>query len=78
MVMIKLVRKEDVKNVRNYFMFLKLANIVLNVLGSYGSSYILTIKGSKTNPKKGAGLIGQDAFSRSLVDEHVAHNHQDP
>ncbi len=35
MVMIKLVRKEGVKNVKNYFMFLKLVNIVLNVLGNY-------------------------------------------
>ncbi len=33
--MIKLVQKEDVKYVKNYFMFLKLANIVLNVLGNY-------------------------------------------
>jgi len=78
MVMIKLVLKGDVKNVRNYFMFLKLANIVLNVLESYGSSYILTIKGTKTNPKKGADLIDPDAFFRSLVGEHVAHNLQDP
>ncbi len=42
MVMIKLVRKEDAKNVRNYFMFLKLANIVLNVLESSGSGGIRT------------------------------------
>jgi len=41
MVMIKLVRKEDAKNVRNYFMFLKLANIVLNVLESSGSGGII-------------------------------------
>jgi len=32
MVMIKLVLKGDAKNAINYFMFLKLANIVLNVL----------------------------------------------
>ncbi len=32
MVMIKLVLKGDAKNVINDFMFLKLANIVLNVL----------------------------------------------
>ncbi len=36
-VMIKLVQKEDVKYVKNYFMFLKLVNIVLNVLGNYQS-----------------------------------------
>ena len=35
MVMIKLVLKGDAKNVINYSMFLKLANIVLNVLGKY-------------------------------------------
>ncbi len=35
MVMIKLVQKEGVKDVKNDFMFLKLANIVLNVLGKY-------------------------------------------
>jgi len=35
MVMTKLEQKEDVKNVRNYFMFLKLVNIVLNVHGIY-------------------------------------------
>ena len=35
MVMIKLVRKEGAKYVKNYFMFLKLVNIVLNVLGNY-------------------------------------------
>ena len=37
MVMIKLVQKEDVKSVKNYFMFLKLANIVLSVLGNFQS-----------------------------------------
>jgi len=35
MVMIKLVLKGDAKAVKNYFMFLKLANIVSNVLGKY-------------------------------------------
>ncbi len=35
MVMIKLVQKEGVKYVKNDFMFMKLANIVLNVLGKY-------------------------------------------
>jgi len=35
MVMTKLGQKGDVKNVRNYFMFLKLVNIVLNVHGIY-------------------------------------------
>jgi len=38
MVMIKLVQKEGVKNVKNYFMFLKLVNIVLNVLGNCQNS----------------------------------------
>ncbi len=35
MVMIKLELKGDAKNVKNDFMFMKLANIVLNVLGKY-------------------------------------------
>ena len=35
MVMIKLVLSGDAKVVKNYFMFMKLANIVSNVLGKY-------------------------------------------
>jgi len=34
MVMIKLVQKEGAKNAKNYFMFLRLVNFVLNVLGN--------------------------------------------
>ena len=35
MDMTKLAQKEGVKYVKNYFMFLKLVNIVLNALGNY-------------------------------------------
>jgi len=41
MVMIKLDQKEDVKYVKNYFMFLKSVNIVLNVLGNYQNHKII-------------------------------------
>jgi len=41
MVMIKLDQKEDVKYVKNYFMFLKSGNTVLNVLGRYQNHKII-------------------------------------
>ncbi len=56
MVMIKLDQKEDVKYVKNYFMFLKLANIVLNVLGNYQNHKIkkyLPIHNMKINGPDG-------------------------
>jgi len=40
MVMIKLVLKEGVKNVKNDFMFMKLANIVLSVQGKYKNDFL--------------------------------------
>ena len=52
MVMIKLVRKEGVKNVKNDFMFMKLANIVLNVLGKYkNGKYLITVEFYNTKTK---------------------------
>ena len=57
MVMIKLVRKEGVKNVKNDFMFMKLANIVLNVLGKYkNEKYLITVEFYNTKTKY--GIIG--------------------
>jgi len=41
MVMIKLVQKEGAKNVKNYFMFLRLVNFVLNVLGNNSQKILL-------------------------------------